>query len=248
MSLKVGKAKHRTKQQPGNRYNAFGNNVVSPEVLQEEAMLLDSLVTPEVPQIQNAFSAYTQIPNLEQQVAEVSNGFPVMGHGNPWMDLSSMGVQGEASSNPYQEASYGANALSKGLTTEERLARGLSKATGNNNPGNITGMGGELLYGAVDFARTNTGDKGDQNQLVYGTPQAGFNAMHTLAMNNYSKGPIKTAFSKWQTDKKSFQNKLRDLSKYGVDVNKPYSRLNKDDQKLFRKIWSQHEGYKGEFY
>ena len=92
MSLKVGKAKHRTKQQPGNRYNAFSNNAVSPEVLQEEAMLLDSLVAPEVPQIQNAFSAYTQIPNLEQQVSEVSNGFPVMGHGTPYMDIPTNGA------------------------------------------------------------------------------------------------------------------------------------------------------------
>ena len=85
-----------------------------------------------------------------------------------------------------------------------------AKATRNNNPGNITGMGGKLLYGAKGFARSNTGDKGDQNQLVYESAESGFKAMHALAMKNYSGGPIKQQFNKWQTDKKSFNKKLRD--------------------------------------
>jgi hypothetical protein len=239
MGLEVNKVRHRTKQQPKNRYSAFSADVVSPEELQEEATFLNTLATT---------SGYPQIPNLEQLAEEARNSYPTMGNGNPWMDVAPVEVKSVASDNPYRNISHEASPLSRGLTTEERLARGLSKATGNNNPGNITGMGGKLLYGAIDFARSSTGDKGDQNQLVYSTPQAGFEAMHRLAVDKYSNGPIKTAFAKWQTDKKAFQNKLNDLAKYGVDINKPYSKLDKDSQKLFRKIWSQHEGYRGEFY
>ena len=123
-----------------------------------------------------------------------------------------------------------------------------SKATRNNNPGNITGMGGKLLYGAVGFAKSSTGDKGDQNQLVYHSEAEGFKAMHDLAIKNYSAGPIKQQFNKWQTDKRSFRHKLRDLEKFGINTSKSYKALSAADQKLFRKIWSQHEGYRGTFY
>ena len=123
-----------------------------------------------------------------------------------------------------------------------------TKATRNNNPGNITGMGNKLLYGAIGFAKSRTGDNGDQNQLVYKTPQEGFRAMHELAVKRYSQAPINMAFSKWQTDQKSFANKISDLNKYGIDTRKRYVDLTPDDQKLFRKIWSQHEGYRGTYY
>jgi len=124
-----------------------------------------------------------------------------------------------------------------------------SKATRNNNPSNITGMGGKLLYGAIGFAKSNTGDAGDRNQLVYATPQAGFQAFHRLASSGrYNSAPINKAFSKWQTDQVSFRNKLSDLARHGVDTNKRYRDLSPQAQKVFRMVWSKHEGYKGEFY
>jgi len=123
-----------------------------------------------------------------------------------------------------------------------------TKATRNNNPGNITGMAGKLLYGAVGFAYSGTGDKGDQSQLIFKTPEEGFKAMDKLARTKYSNGPIRTEFRKWQTDMKSFNNKLQSLKRAGVDINKSYASLDSDKQKAFRKIWSQHEGYRGEFY
>ena len=148
---------------------------------------------------------------------------------------------------PRAAPSKGLSIHTKGRYNTYTKKRG-TKATRNNNPGNITGMGGKLLYGAKGFARSSTGDKGDQNQLVYGTAEEGFKAMHTLAMSKYSRGPIRQQFKRWQTDMKSFNRKLKDLSKYGVNINKSYASLDPQDQKLFRKIWSQHEGYRGTFY
>jgi len=123
-----------------------------------------------------------------------------------------------------------------------------SKATRNFNPGNITGMSGKLLYGAVGISKSNVGDKGDRAQLVFSSPQAGFKAMHQLALNNYNNAPISVAFSKWQSDKNSFKNKLLSLQKAGVNINSKYGMLDKAQQKTFRKIWAQHEGYKGKFF
>jgi hypothetical protein len=136
----------------------------------------------------------------------------------------------------------------KYINENDRIKNGISKATAHNNPGNITGMGGKLLYNAIGIASSNTGDSGDRKQLIYATPEDGFKAMHTLAVRHYSDAPIRIAFNKWQTDKASFFNKLRDLEKYGIDTSKKYTDLNSTDQKLFRKIWSQHEGYRGKFF
>ena len=138
--------------------------------------------------------------------------------------------------------------LGKGLYNSYTKQYG-SKATRNFNPGNITGMGGNLLYGAVGMADSPIGDKGDQTQLVFKTPQAGFDAMHKLALSNrYNTAPINTAFSAWQTDQKSFKNKLHDLNKAGINTNNKYANLSPEQQKVFRKVWSQHEGYRGDFY
>ena len=137
--------------------------------------------------------------------------------------------------------------LGKGLYNAHTKTYG-SKATRNFNPGNITGMSGKLLYGAIGMADSPVGDKGDRSQLVFNTPKAGFQAMHQLAMNNYSGAPINKSFSKWQTDQNSFKAKLNDLSKNGINTGSKYSALSPEQQGLFRKIWSQHEGYRGEFY
>lgn len=136
---------------------------------------------------------------------------------------------------------------SKGMYNSLTKKRG-SKATRNNNPGNITGAGGKLLYGAIAFASSSVGDAGDRNQLVFKTEEDGFKAMHKLAMKNYNSAPIKTAFSKWQSDKASFRNKLKSLVKNGIDINKKYGDLTPEQQKTFRGVWARYEGYKGTVY
>ena len=120
-----------------------------------------------------------------------------------------------------------------------------TKAYRNYNPGNITGMSGKLLYGAIGFAKSNTGDAGDRMQLVFPSEEAGFKAMHQLALDRYSGGAIKTEFAKWQTDKKAFLSKLSALKRAGIDINKRYSDLSPKEQRKFRKIWAMFEGYKG---
>jgi hypothetical protein len=94
MSLKVGKSPKPT-QKTKNRYSAFSGNDVTPqEVALKEAALLNSIVAPQAPQVSNTFSRYSQVPNLEQQVAQVSNGFPTMGQGNPYLDVPNTGASG----------------------------------------------------------------------------------------------------------------------------------------------------------
>jgi len=137
--------------------------------------------------------------------------------------------------------------LGKGLYNAHTKKYG-TKASRNNNPGNITGMSGNLLYGAVGMADSPHGDKGDRTQLVFNSPQEGFNAMHNLALKRYSGAPIGSAFSKWQTDQESFRGKLKDLNSAGINTGSKYSSLSPGQQKLFRQIWSRHEGYRGDYY
>jgi len=124
-----------------------------------------------------------------------------------------------------------------------------TKAERNNNPANITGMGGKLIYGAVAFATSNTGDAGDRKQLVFKTIKEGFKAMDDLYKKKYSDKPIAIDFKKHQTDMVSFASKLKDLRKHGIDVDKTkYSDLKPKDQLLFRKIFAKWEGYRGKTY
>jgi len=121
------------------------------------------------------------------------------------------------------------------------MKTGGTKAWRNNNPGNITGMGDNLRYGAVDIARTKTGDKGDQAQLIFETYEDGVKAFDKLVhTSNYADGPISQKFAKYQT--KGFGNKLNSLRKHGVDPSKSINELSDKEYKAFRNVWFNHEG------
>ncbi len=119
-----------------------------------------------------------------------------------------------------------------------------SKSWRHNNPGNITGMGGKLLFGAIGIAKSNTGDKGDRAQLVFSSTQAGFDAMRALMIKRYSDGPIVSEFREYQTDMVSFGKKIRDVAAHGISTSQVFSQLSKEEQDTFMKIWAKWEGYK----
>jgi len=122
-----------------------------------------------------------------------------------------------------------------------------SKASRNNNPGNITGMGGKLLYGASSIAKSKTGDKGDRAQLVFNTPQEGWNAMRSLmSSERYNSAPIRQAFQQYQTDQNAYANILKEYQKKGIDVDRQtFNSLTPELQNEFMKTRARFEGYKG---
>ena len=122
-----------------------------------------------------------------------------------------------------------------------------NKAFRNNNPGNITGMSGKLLYGAARIAHSKYGDKGDQAQLVYDTPDKGFRAMHSLmSSDRYNNAPIHQAFAKWQSDKAAWANMLVDLNKSGINTQQRFGQLSPAHQALFMNKRARHEGWTGQ--
>lgn len=136
--------------------------------------------------------------------------------------------------------------ISDGMFNPATGLRG-NKAFRNNSPGNITGMGGKLLYGAKGFARSNTGDKGDQNLLFFNTPKEGWNAMNSLmSSKRYNNAPIKQAFDKYQTDKKAWGQMLDGMSKMGIDPNKQtFNSLSPDQKIAFMNQRARFEGFTG---
>jgi len=123
-----------------------------------------------------------------------------------------------------------------------------NKAFRNNNPGNITGMGGRLLYGAVGFAKSKHGDAGDQNQLVFDSPEAGTKAMYGLMSGgSYNNAPISQAFSKWQTDKKAWANMKQKYRGMGIDVDRQrFNDLSPQQKYNFMNVRAKHEGFQGD--
>ncbi len=123
-----------------------------------------------------------------------------------------------------------------------------NKAYRNNNPGNITGMGGNLLYGAIGFAKSKHGDKGDQNQLVYDSPEAGTKAMYKLMSgSSYNNAPIGKAFDKWQSDKKAWSNMKNKYRQAGIDVDRQtFNDLTPNQKYTFMNIRAKHEGFQGD--
>ncbi len=122
-----------------------------------------------------------------------------------------------------------------------------SKASRNNNPGNITGMGGKLLYGASGIARSNTGDKGDRAQLVFNSPQDGWNAMRKLmSSERYNSAPIRQSFRQYQTDQNAYANILKEYQRKGINVdNQTFNSLTPELQNEFMKTRARFEGYRG---
>lgn len=122
-----------------------------------------------------------------------------------------------------------------------------NKAFRNNNPGNISGMGGNLLYGAAAFARNKTGDAGDRSQLVFNSPKDGWRALYTLASSKrYNNAPIEQAFSKYQTNQDAWRNMLGGMRKYGIDPSKStFNQLSPEQKVWFLNQRANHEGYTG---
>lgn len=137
----------------------------------------------------------------------------------------------------------------KSLSTMYNEFTGLSgnKAYRNNNPGNITGMGGKLLYGASTVAKSKTGDAGDRAQLVFDSPEKGWNAMHSLmSSKKYNDAPISKSFSKWQSDQKAWNGMKKSLRKSGIDVDKQtFNSLSPTQKKIFMNQRARHEGFTG---
>ena len=122
-----------------------------------------------------------------------------------------------------------------------------SKATRNYNPGNITGMGGKLLYGAHRISRSSHGDKGDQSQLVFGSARDGWRAMRSLmGSSKYNNAPIRQAFAKWQTDQSAWQRQLSEMGAKGINSNNTFNQLSIDQQMAFMRMRAAHEGYRGQ--
>ncbi len=143
-------------------------------------------------------------------------------------------------------AAQGADIKTSGMFNKYTGLRG-NKAYRNNNPGNITGMGGNLLYGAAGVASSKHGDAGDRAQLVFNSPEEGWKAMHSLmSSKSYNNAPISKAFSKWQSDQKAWGNMKATLRKSGIDVDKQtFNSLSPSQKKTFMNQRARHEGFTG---
>ncbi len=123
-----------------------------------------------------------------------------------------------------------------------------SKASRNNNPGNITGAGGKKLFGAVGIAHSKHGDAGDRAQLQFKTMDDGWRAMNSLmSSKNYNNAPISQAFSKWQSDQGAWGRIKNSYRKVGIDVdNQRYNDLSSSQKLDFMRIRALHEGFYGQ--
>ena len=122
-----------------------------------------------------------------------------------------------------------------------------NKAYRNNNPGNISGMSGNLLYGAKGFARNSVGDVGDRSQLVFQTPQAGWKAMYSLMSgDSYNNAPINKAFSKYQSDQDIWKSMVGDMRANGINADRStFNQLNNRQKVWFMNQRARHEGFTG---
>jgi hypothetical protein len=134
-----------------------------------------------------------------------------------------------------------------GTPTIIRERSKINKSTDNNNPGNITGMSGKLLYNAAAIVKSNTGDKGDRAQLYFATPDDGWKAMDSLmSSKRYNSTPISSAFRQYQTDTKMYDSILSEYRRKGIDVDKlRYNDLSQSQKKIFMETRARWEGYKG---
>ncbi len=135
--------------------------------------------------------------------------------------------------------------LGKGLYNPYTKKYG-TKATRNNNPGNITGMGGTLLYGASKIAKSKSGDRGDQAQLVFDDEASGWSAMYQLMKSEkYNHMSIREDFSKYQTDNDAWARIKDELTQRGVNIDRRFIDLTPEEQVIFMQNRAQHEGWKG---
>ena len=117
------------------------------------------------------------------------------------------------------------------------------------NPGNISGVSGNLLYGASRIARNKASSKrgnGDVKQLVFPDARTGWRAMYSL-MNKpmYNNAPIVQAFSKYQENKDAWKTMVSGLNKKGIDTNMVFKNLTMEQKVLFMQERARHEGWTG---
>ena len=122
-----------------------------------------------------------------------------------------------------------------------------NKAYRNNNPGNISGMGGKLIYGASGFARNSHGDAGDRAQLVFNTPRQGWKAMNQLMSgDSYNNAPISQAFAKYQSNQTAWKNMQSAMVNHGIDPRRStFNQLSPNQKIWFMNNRASHEGYTG---
>jgi len=183
-------------------------------------------------------------------------------------DYSSMlvaGGLGLAAMNNSQEATspFSANAManryvgnsipvvpdnSNSVIVDNRPTTG-SRANRNFNPFNITGMSGKKLYGAVGLDHDDRPvDPGDKVQQVYANDDEGLHAGYSLSSGksyNDKNEPIRTAFSKYQSDQKAFADKLSLAKERGVNINKSFNQQSPEGKAAWLNVTTQWEGYKG---
>ena len=133
-----------------------------------------------------------------------------------------------------------------GMYNEMTGLRG-NKAFRNNNPGNITGMGGKLLYGAKAIAGSKHGDAGDRAQLVFANANDGWRAMNSLMSGSrYNNAPIASAFSKYQSDQNAWGNMKNHLRGSGINVDRlTFNQLSPSQKIVFMNQRARHEGFTG---
>ena len=125
-----------------------------------------------------------------------------------------------------------------------------NKADRNFNQGNITGMGGKLLYGAERIAYNKFGDKGDQAQQVYPNAKAGWKAMYGLMMKQYTGGSIKQQFKKWQNVKSergaaAWKQIQTSMVHRGINIDKNFKDLSMEQKMIVMNVRAHHEGWTG---
>jgi len=236
----------RYKQQWASQRNAeeaqqpmFGDSSFAEDTVNTEAamQMMNQQVAEHNQELQaNAF---------DQQMAEYKMSQDMMTQEpGPMPMVDSREYQGSAFRGMPTTPGSGANIKTSGMFNEFTGLRG-NKAFRNNNPGNITGMGGKLLYGAKGFAGSKHGDAGDRNQLVYGSAEDGTRAMHSLMSGSkYNNAPIAQAFSKWQTDQKAWNRMKNEYRHAGIDVDRSrYNDLSSGQKQKFMQIRANHEGY-----
>jgi hypothetical protein len=104
-----------------------------------------------------------------------------------------------------------------------------------------------LKFGASKIAHSNFGDKGDRKMLIFDTPEAGWRAMYNLmSSKSYNNAPAYKAFAKWQTDKKAWNNIIKESVNSGVNMNKKFIDMTPQEKAAFMNIRARHEGWTGE--
>lgn len=118
-------------------------------------------------------------------------------------------------------------------TTERRTGTLPARA---NNPGNVMWGPFARSMGAVGGSPSTNGPP----VAVFPTPAAGFAAMDANLVRNYSNGPIGQTIERWATDP---THPAKVIGTAGIDPNKRYTELTRDEKVRFMQALAKVEGY-----